>query len=86
MKVELVTNELDVSYIVHEPFRWCNSRCLNVTICDSPHMKCRNGLPSIPICHVKMIGRSKDARALVIDMCAGQHEWPIISASTIDET
>ena len=49
MKVELVTNELDVSYIVHGPFRWCNSRCLNVTICDSPHMKRRNGLPSIPI-------------------------------------
>ena len=49
MKVESVTNELDVSYIVHKPFLWCNSRCLNVTICDSPHMKRHNGLPSIPL-------------------------------------
>ena len=34
------------------------------------------------IYHVKMIGRS-NIRALVIDMCAGQHERPIISASAI---
>ena len=57
MKVELVRNELDVSYIVHGMDRFDGAtqdvKCNNMWF---PHMKRRNGFP---IYHVKVIGRSK---------------------------